>query len=384
MFFINWPVAPKEENDMKQFRIFVIKEFYHVFRDSKSLLLLFGMPIAQILLFGFALTNEIKNSNIVVFDQAHDPDSEAIVAKLAASTYFDLLDNVASTAALEEAFLQGGTRLAVIIPAGFGHDLGHTGQATIQTIADASDPNTATSLTNYVNNIIRDYETQVRTRGQAATIPIQTEVRMLYNPELKGATNFVPGVISLVLLLVCVLMTSVSIVREKERGTMEVLLVSPMHPMAVIMAKAAPYFALSLVNLTIILLMSFWLLDMPMNGSLLLLYAESGLFILCALSLGLLISNSTNSQQTAMLVSLLGMLLPTLLFTGFMFPLENMPWPLQVVANIVPSKWYYIIVKAVMIKGVGIGLIWKETLILAGITLLLLALSFKKFNIRLT
>jgi ABC-2 type transport system permease protein len=209
------------------------------------------------------------------------------------------------------------------------------------------------------------------------------ETRMLYNPELKGATNFVPGVMALVLLLVCVLMTSASIVREKETGTMEILLVSPFNPFLVIIAKAVPYFVLSLVNLVVILVLSVFLLDMPFNGSLLLFFAESSLFIIAALSLGLLISNSTDSLQSAMLVSLLGMLIPTMLFTGFMFPIENMPKPLQLISNIVPSRWYYIIVKSIMIKGLGFAAIWKETLILCGMTVFLLLVSLKKFKIRL-
>jgi ABC-2 type transport system permease protein len=220
---------------------------------------------------------------------------------------------------------------------------------------------------------------------QSNSLPYQItpELRMLYNPQLKGATNFVPGVMALVLMLVCVMMTSVSIVKEKEQGTMEVLLVSPLNPLLVIISKAIPYLVLSLVNLSLILLLSIFLLDMPINGSVFLLVAESTLFIITALSLGLLISNSTNSQQAAMLISMMGMMLPTMLFTGFMFPLENMPKALQIIANIVPSKWYYIIVKSIMIKGLGFSAIWKETLILLGMTFFLLIVSFKKFKIRL-
>lgn len=206
---------------------------------------------------------------------------------------------------------------------------------------------------------------------------------MVYNPELKSVVNFVPGVISLILLLVCVLMTSVSIVKEKESGTMEVLLVSPFSPFGVIVSKAVPYLALSLINLTVILLLSIFVLGMPVNGSFLLLYAVSTLFIITALSLGLLISNITTSQQAAMLVSLMGMLVPSILFTGFMFPLENMPYVLQLFANIVPAKWYYIIVKSVMIKGLGFEAIWKETLVLLGMTILLLVVNIRKFKIRL-
>jgi len=188
---------------------------------------------------------------------------------------------------------------------------------------------------------------------------------------------------ALVLLLICVLMTSVSIVREKESGTMEVLLVSPFAPLLIILSKAVPYLALSLVNLTVILLLSVFALGMPVNGSIALLYAVSTLFIVAALSLGLLISNLTGSQQAAMLISLMGMLVPTILFTGFMFPLENMPYPLQLVAHVVPAKWYYIIVKAIMVKGLGFSAIWRETLILFGMTVFFLTVSLKKFKIRL-
>jgi len=367
---------------MKQFITFVRKEFYHVFRDRKTLLLLFGMPIAQIILFGFALTNEIKNSKIVICDYAKDVSSMAIIQKLEASKSFEIEKNLLSHKEIETTFREGKVKLAIVFPANFNHDLAHLNKAQIQIIADASDPNTANTLTNYAAAIVRDY-LQELLKNTSIPLQINTDVRMIYNPELKGVTNFVPGVMALVLLLVCVLMTSVSIVKEKEMGTMEVLLVSPFNPILVIISKAVPYFLLSLINLTIILILSVYLMGMPINGSILLLYFESSLLILTALSLGLLISNSTDSQQSAMLISLMGMLLPTMMFTGFMFPLENMPLPLQIISNIVPSKWYYIIVKSIMIKGLGFSAIWKETLILSGMTLFLLVVSIRKFKIRL-
>jgi ABC-2 type transport system permease protein len=367
---------------MKQFLIFVQKEFYHVFRDRKTLLMLFGLPIVQIVLFGFALTNEIKESRIVVCDYANDAASLRIINKISASKSFDIEKSILTHLQIENAFREGKIKLAIIFPTNFNNDLLHLKKAQIQIIADASDPNTASTLTNYVTKIIMDFQQELL---QHNPVPYQVipEIRMLYNPALKGSTNFVPGVMALVLMLVCVLMTSVSIVREKEMGTMEILLVSPINPLLVIISKAVPYFALSLINLTVILLLSVYLLDMPFNGSVLLLFAESGLLIITALSLGLLVSNSTSSQQSAMLISLMGMLIPTMLLTGFMFPIENMPWPLQVISNIVPAKWYYIIVKSIMIKGLGFSAIWKETLILFGMTIFLLALSFKKFKIRL-
>jgi len=367
---------------MKQFITFIRKEFYHVFRDRKTLLLLFGLPIAQIILFGFALTNEIKNANIVICDYARDDASQRIIQKLSVNKNIRIQKTLLSHAQIEAAFRSGTVKVAVIFPSGFNASLLHANTVTIQVIADASDPNTATTLTNYITNIIKDYQ-QEAAAGTPLPLQINTQVRMLYNPELKGATNFVPGVMALVLLLVCVLMTSASIVREKEQGTMELLLVSPFNPFLVIISKAVPYFALSLVNLTVILLLSIFLLDMPFNGNLLLFYAESSLFIITALSLGLLISNSTSSLQSAMLISLMGMLIPAMLFTGFMFPIENMPLPLQWIAQLIPSKWYYTIAKSIMIKGLGIAAIWKETLVLLTMTTVLLLVSLKKFNIRL-
>jgi len=367
---------------MKQFLTFVKKEFYHVFRDSKTLLMLFGLPIVQIILFGFALTNEIKDSKVLVVDYAKDAASQQIITKIDATQQFQLQHQISSHLEIEDQFRTGKINLAIVFPTNFQQDLLQQHSAQIQVIADASDPNQANALTNYVNTIVSDYQRELLPEG-GMPYQIQPEIRMLYNPELKGATNFVPGVMALVLMLVCVLMTSVSIVREKELGTMEILLVSPFNPFMVIIAKAVPYFILSLVNLAVILVLSITLLEMPFNGSYLLFFAVSSLLILTALSLGLLISNSTDSQQTAMLISLMGMLIPTMLLTGFMFPIENMPLPLQIFSNIVPSKWYYLIAKSIMIKGLGFSAIWKETLILLGMTIILLFITFKKFKIRL-
>jgi len=367
---------------MNQFFAFVRKEFYHVFRDRKTLLLLFGLPIVQIILFGFALSNEIKNTKIVICDYAKDAVSQQIINKIEISDIFEIEKSLLSHRQILEAFKEGKIKLAVVFPANFNNDLHHLNKAQIQIIADASDPNLATTLNSYVSNIILNYQLDLL-KVNSLPYQILTEIRMIYNPELKGATNFVPGVMALVLLLICVLMTSVSIVKEKETGTMEVLLVSPFNPLLVVISKAIPYLFISLINLAIILLLSVYLLDTPIKGSVLLLFAESTLLIITALSLGLLISNATSSQQLAMIISLMVMLLPAMIFTGFMFPLENMPIALQIISNIVPSKWYYIIVKAIMIKGLGFSAVWKETLILLGMTVFLLIVSIKKFKIRL-
>jgi ABC-2 type transport system permease protein len=368
---------------MKQFLAFVKKEFYHVLRDRRTLLILFGMPIAQILIFGFALTNEVKNEKILIVDNAKDISSQRIISEIAASKYFKIENSVNDPNQITQAFKKGIIRVALIFPARFNNDLMHLHTAQIQIIADASDPNVATTLTNYISAIIQDYQLDLN-KNYRVPLRIVPEIRMLYNPELKGAPNFVPGVMALVLMLICVLMTAISIVKEKETGTMEILLVSPFKPVLVILAKAVPYLLLSLINVATILLLSVYVLQVPVRGSVLLLFAESTLFIITCLTLGIFISIKTNTQQVAMLVSLMGMLLPTVLFSGFMFPIENMPVALQVFSNLIPSKWFYIIVKSIMIKGVGFSVIWKETLALAGITLILFFISIKSFKIRMT
>ncbi len=367
---------------MKPFNAFIKKEFFHLLRDRQTLLILLGMPIVQIIIFGFALTNEVKNSGIAVMDLARDGSSETLINKIEASRYFDIVENVHNYREIESSFQKGKIRMAVVIPVSFSKDLEHQHAATVQLIADASDPNVASTLSNYASALIRDYQADLN-YNKSLPLTIQTEMKMLYNPQLKGAYNFVPGVMAMVLMLVCTLMTAITVVREKERGTMEILLVSPMRPLTIIIAKALPSLVLSIVNITSILLLSVYVLDVPVNGSLTLLLMESVLFTLTCLAFGLLISSSTDSQQTAMFISLTGMFLPTLMLSGFMFPIENMPVPLQVISNIVPAKWYYQVVKNVMIKGVGLEQVWKETVVLATMMFLLLALAIKKFKIRL-
>jgi ABC-2 type transport system permease protein len=365
-----------------QFFAFVKKEFFHIWRDKRTMFILLGMPIVQIVIFGFALTNEVKNSKIAILDNAKDAATASLTAQLDASRYFDLEKNLTSYNEVEEEFKKGKIKLAIVFPQHFAEDLQHFNKAQVQLIADASDPNTANQLTNYATAIIMDFQNRI-TNNRKLPYTINTEMKMLYNPQLKGAFNFVPGVMAMVLLLVCTMMTAITIVKEKELGTMEVILVSPMRPQLVVLAKAVPYLLLSIVNITSILLLSRFVLEVPINGSLMLLVFESILFILVSLSLGLLISARAESQQTAMFISLIGMFLPTIMLSGFMFPVENMPLPLRIVSNIVPAKWYYSIVKSVMIKGLGLSGIWKETLILGGMMLFFLTMAIKKFKIRL-
>lgn len=366
----------------KQFFAFVKKEFFHIWRDKRTMFILLGMPVVQIMIFGFALTNEVKNSKIAVLDNSKDAATTSLIAQLNASRYFDLEKELLTYSQVEEEFKKGKIKLAVIFPQHFNEDLQHFNKAQVQLIADASDPNVANTLTNYASAIIMDYQNRI-TNNRKLPYTINTEMRMLYNPQLKGAFNFVPGVMAMVLLLVCTMMTAITIVKEKEMGTIEVMLVSPMRPQLLILAKAVPYLLLSIINIISILLLSVFVLEMPINGSLTLLMFESVLFTLVSLSLGLLVSSIVESQQTAMFISVVGLFLPTIMLSGFMFPVENMPLPLRIVSNIVPAKWYYTIVKSVMIKGLGLNAIWKETLILGGTMIFFLTMAIKKFKIRL-
>jgi len=368
---------------MKQLLVFVRKEFYHVFRDRRTLLILFGLPIMQIILFGFALSSEVKNIGIAVMDNAKDVHSQQIITKIKSSSYFKVNDPLLNYPDIERKFKDGSIKCALVFPANFSAEIYQNGGAKIQLIADASDPNTATIVTNYLTSIVNNYQGELNPNTKPS-YQIVPELRQLYNEEQNGSLNFIPGVIALIFMIVSTALTSVAVVREKELGTMEILLVSPFKPIMVLIAKAIPYLILSLVNFIIILLLSVYLLDVQIKGSLILLFGESILFIITCLSLGLLISNVTDSQQTAMLIAMMGMMLPTLLLTGFMFPLENMPLVFRIISHIVPSRYYYAIVKAVMLKGLGFSYVWKETLILIGMSSILLTIALKKFKIRLS
>ncbi len=368
---------------MKQFISFVKKEFHHIFRDLRTMFILLAMPVAQIIIFGFALTNEVKNSKVAILDNSKDAATISITEQIEASRYFEVEKSIHSAKDIEAIFKQGKVKLAVVFPQHFNEDLLHFNKAQVQLIADASDPNVANTLTNYASAIIMDYQNRI-THDRKMPYTIVPEMRMLYNPELKGAYNFVPGVMAMVLLLVCTMMTAITVVRERETGTMEIMLVSPAKPFKIIIAKAVPYFLLSTVNIASILLLSVYVLDVPVNGSLVLLVGESLLFTLVSLALGLYISTKVATQQTALFISLVGLLLPTVMLSGFMFPIENMPLPLQAVSHAVPARWYYNIVRSVMIKGTGLDVVWKDTLILVGMFLFFGGLAIKNFKIRLT
>ena len=356
-------------------------------------MILLLMPVILIILFGYAITTEIKRVPVAILDQSRDEETQKMISHFVASEYFELYKMIDSEKEGQALFRQGKVRMVLIVESGKVK-----GESEIQLLVDATDPNEATQLSAYATQIaVGSGKLKVESENansnakqlSSFTFHLSTGkeivpvISLLYNPQLRGAYNFVPGVMGLILILICAMMTSVGIVKEKEIGTMEVLLVSPMKPVYIILAKAAPYLLLSLVNIATILALSYFLLDVPINGSLPLLVGVSVLYALVALCLGLLISTIADTQQAAMLISAVVLMLPVILLSGMVFPIENMPVILQVISNIVPAKWYIIAVKDIMIKGLGFGSVLQEVGVLVLMAVVLIGLSVKRFKIRL-
>lgn len=367
---------------MKQFLTFTRKEFYHILRDRWTMIMLLVFPIVMIILFGFGITTEISNAKIAVYDPSRDIATQEIATKLDISEYFVLEEYLQNPDDIETIFKKGKIGLMVVFSERFYEDLVHTGNAQVLLIADGTDPNTASTLTTYASQIIRMYQQELL-GIEGIPLQIRTEVKLLYNPTMKSSFNIVPGVMGMVLILICALMTSVSIAREKELGTMEVILVSPMPPLLIILSKVVPYFTISLINFTNVLLIAVFLIGVPINGNIFSLYLVSIIFIFVSLALGLLISSVTDKQSVALLMSAMGLMMPIVLLSGLMFPIENMPIVLQGVSQLIPAKWYIEAIRNIMIKGLGLKDILKEILVLTSMAVVLIAASLKKFKIRL-
>jgi ABC-2 type transport system permease protein len=367
---------------MKRFIGFVKKEFYHIFRDKRSMFILFGMPIAQIMLFGFAITNEINNVDIAILDKSKDTETKLIINKITASKYFNIENEIRDENQIESVFKKGKVKAVLLFEPNFAKNLQVQKKTNVQIISDATEPNTANTITNYTQAIIEQYQ-QERNKGIENPYQIHIQTQMYYNAELKSVFNFVPGVMTVILMLVSAMMTSISITREKELGTMEILLVSPLKPFLVIIGKVFPYIFLSIINAIVIIVLSIFIFNVPVEGSLVLLGMESILFIITSLTLGVLISTISKTQQTALMISLMGLMLPVILLSGFIFPISSMPLPLQYISNILPAKWFILILKGIMLKGVGIAHLWKETGILILMALVFTGLSIKNYKIRL-
>jgi ABC-2 type transport system permease protein len=367
---------------MKTFIAFVVKESRHILRDYRTIMVLFLMPVAQILIFGFVVTTEVQNARMGIWDQAKDNASLQLVQKLESSGYFKVEQYFGSRQEIDAAFNGRDIALALVIGPDFGAQMQQPGGASVQLLADASDANTAQILVNYSTAVIRDFEQQQRLLTPSIMVP-QVDVRMLYNPYLKGVYMTIPGTMAMVLILISAMMTSISITREKEKGSMEVLLISPLQPYQIILGKVVPYVVLSMINAVSIVAMGVFVFNMPVVGSWFWLFVINLLYILLSLALGIFISTLARNQMVAMFTSMFGLLLPTILLSGFIFPIENMPMVLQVLSHLIPPRYYVQAVKTVMIQGGGLAYMWQELLVMGGFLTLFLGLSVWKFKVRM-
>ncbi|MBQ1280094.1 MAG: ABC transporter permease [Bacteroidales bacterium] len=374
-----------------RFISFVGKEFNHILRDTRTLMVLLVMPVVMIVLFGFALSTELKNVKVGVYTPSSDVFAQKLISRIDASEYFTVVLDASEKEELDAAFLNNNIEVAIIFQENFYYQLSHEGGANVQILLDGTNMNIAQMAQFYLRNIIARSQADLAEEvmmnnvdpSWVPPIEIKPSTTMLYNPQMKSSFNFVPGVMGMILTLVCSMMTSVSIVREKERGTMEVLLVSPVKPFLVIIAKTIPYFVISAVNLATTILLAIYLLQVPVSGSMLWVVMISLLYIMVSLSLGILVSTLVSTQEEAILISAMVFLLPTLLLSGMLFPIESMPVALQYFSNVIPARWYIDAMKALMIQGVSVKYCLDIVLILFGFLMAITSFSVYKYKDRL-
>lgn len=357
------------------------KETYHILRDRRTLAVLIFMPIVQVILFGFSIRTDVRDVRLAIVDPSPDAATLAIRDRFNASGVFRTVAVAARLSDLDALFKSDTVQVAVAFEPEFGRHLASGQPARILVTTDATEPNSGTARQFYVDAVIQGYEAELP-RG-AGMVRIVPQARSRFNPTRASTNLFVPGLMAMVLMIIAALMTALSLTREKETGTMEALLVSPLRPWQIIIGKVAPYLGIGFVSVLTVLVVARAVFSVPMRGSLTLLLAEGTLFILVALSLGILVSARTSSQRVAMLGALMGTMLPTQMLSGFVFPIESMPTVLQWVTFIVPARWFVTIARGIMLKGVGITYLWRETLVLVAMTVVLLAASARSFKVRL-
>ncbi len=357
---------------MRRFLSFVVKEMRYIVRDRRTMLILFGMPAVMMLLFGFAISTDVRDVRVAAVTSSLDHATQRSIEELGASEYFDIVCDVCTPAEAEELIRRQKVDIAVVFGADYASSRGG-----VQVIADGTDPNMAQMYANYATQIL------TRSGGGAAGADNLVSAKLLYNPQMRSCYNFVPGIMGMLLMLVCALMTSVSIVREKEKGTMEVLLVSPVRPFMVIVAKVVPYLLMAFVILTTILLISRYILGVPLAGSLWAIYGVSAVYVMVALSLGLLISTIAKTQLVALLASAMTLMLPSVLLSGMMFPVESMPAALRYVSAVLPPRHYIAAMRKLLIMGVDAGKVAHETAVLCVMLAVLLAAALSNFKKRL-
>ena len=368
---------------MKELRMILQKEFIHIFRDRISFLLMLLMPVILVLLFGFTISTEIRNAKISIFDQAKDQQSQKLIEKILASGYFQIVSYPDNEAEIDRDFKLKNAKLALIIPNNFEESLAKERAVTLQIIGDVSDLNIASILNGYMQSVLYEYaEEYGNTSILTVSLPFHITEKMQYNPEMNSVYMFVPGIITLIMIIVTALMSSITLSREMETGTMNMLLITPVKKIYVVVGKLIPYMIISFVCTLIILIISVFVFQMPINGNIFLLLLLCVIFMFTSSAFGLMISALVKTQLDAMMVTMMGLFLPTVLLSGFLFPLDNMPYIFQIIANIFPAKWFIIALKDVMIKGSGFTNIWFYLLILTGMAAFLVSISLSRIDKR--
>ena len=368
-------------------RPIVLKELRQIRRDPTSLGMLLVLPAAMILLVGYALNFDVKQIPLVIWDQDRTPESRAFSEKFRTSEYFSHRFDATSYDEIERLILQNRARVALVIPAAFGREILSGATTRVQILVDGSDANTGGQAVGYASRITMDYSSRLVTEALARTaggeyVPIDFQPRIWYNPDLISSKFLVPGLIGLILVLTAVVSTALTVVREKEMGTMEQIMVSPLRPVQVLLGKTIPYLGISLVAATAILVLGYLLFDIEIKGSIIVLYAGIVAIILGALGQGLLISSVTDSQQAAFMVAILSSLLPSFLLSGFIFPITSMPVVLQVLSNVAVTKFFLVVVRGVMLKGVGFDVVWPQFVYMAVFAAITIGISARRMKKR--
>ena len=361
-------------------RAFVVKELHHILRDRQTLTILLLMPLVQVVLFGFALRSDVRDIRLAVVDPSPNHESVALRDRFRGTGRFRIVATAPSVSAVEPLFRRGQADVALVFPPDFASERADSSPSQLLMLVDASDPNTGTTMQAYTRAVITSYQSEQEPRGAMRIVP---DVRMRFNPTLESVNLFVPGLIALVLTLVSALMTAISLSRENERGTLEILLVSPLKPAQIIVGKVLPYLGLAFANVITALLAAWLVFGVPFRGSLPLLLAESTVYSLVSLALGVLVASKTPSQRAAMLVALMATMLPNVLLSGMVFPISSMPKWLVPITYIVPARWFIVVARGIMLKGVGLEHLWRETLVLLGMTVFLLGAAIRSFKPRI-
>jgi drug efflux transport system permease protein len=357
------------------------KETLHILRDRRTLAVLLLLPVLQVVIFGYAIRTDVEDVRLAVVDPAPDFATLRLRARLTAAHVFRVITVLRETGPLERLFQTGAVQAALVFEPGFADDLGRGLPARLLVITDTTEPNTGVTIQNHVLSVVQSAAREMPTR--AGGVQIVPQARLRFNPTAESKNLFVPGLMAFVLTIISCLMTAITLTREKETGTMEALLVSPLRPWQIIVGKVAPYLLVGFASVIGVIVEARLVFDVPLRGSVALLLAEGVLFILVSLALGVLISARTDSQRVAMTVALLGTMLPTMILSGFIFPVESMPRVLQYLSNVVPAKWFVIIARGIMLKGTGLAYLWRETLVLSGMALVLLGAAARSFHERL-